>query len=395
MKIRTAIIIERVDISLGGAERSITELSCALRAQGLDVTILAAKGGTCADNVQILCNGSLRQRTRPTVFEKALRHHFSHHSYDIIHSVLPFEFADVYQPRGGSYAETILRSAASHENAWVATLKRMTAFVNHRRQLLMNAEDALCREPHGPMLAALSQYVVDQFKRHYQLNPRRIALVRNGVNVRCPVDQDAADQFQVRIRAELQLDDKDRTPLFLFAAHNFRLKGLGPLLRALARLRRDKAGSPCYLVIAGRGDLGVYTRMARHLGLDGRVAFVGAVDRIQNALSVVDVAVLPTFYDPASRFILEALALNTPVITTKFNGASDLFVDNRHGRIIDGPTDISALTEALTQMSCHDTIVKMKTAIIQDNIMERVSIDRAATELIDLYGSVLHGKGQS
>ena len=391
---KIAIIIERVDISLGGAERSITELADALQAQGLDVTILAAQGNRGSDNVRILCNGCLRKRTGHAAFEKALRHHLSQNSYDIVHSALPFSFAQVYQPRGGSYAETIIRSAASYENAWMTSFKRMTAFANRRRQLLMRAEAALCREPGGPVVAALSQYVVDQFITHYQLDAQRIALIRNGVKVCRPVDQGAADQLKARIRTELKLEDSDRAILFLFAAHNFRLKGLGALLRAMADLRRDKPELPCYLVTAGRGDVSSYSRIARRLGLERRITFVGAVNNIQDALSIVDVAVLPTFYDPASRFILEALALNIPVITTRFNGATDLFVDNRHGHVIDSPTHISALAEALVHMSCHDTIEGMKTAIAQDNLVEDVSIDRAATELIDLYGSILNRKGR-
>jgi UDP-glucose:(heptosyl)LPS alpha-1,3-glucosyltransferase len=395
VKIKVAIIIERVDISLGGAERSIAELSSALQARELDVTILAAQGNSDSDNVRILCNECPGKRTGHAVFEKALKHHLRHNSYDIIHSTLPFSFAHVYQPRGGSYAETVLRSAASYENAWVTTIKRLTACANRRRQVLLHAEAALCRDPDGPILAALSQYVVDQFKEHYQLNAQRIALIRNGVNTRRPIDQDAAKHLKARISKELKLKDRRDANLFLFAAHNFRLKGLAPLLRAMAELRRDKAECPCYLLIAGHGDASTYTRLAQGLGLEGRITFIGAVDHIQNTLSVVDVAVLPTFYDPASRFILEALAHNRPVITTRFNGAADLFVDHQHGRIIDSPTDISALSEALVQMSCPDTLMQMQTAIVQDKVVEGVSIDRAAGELIDLYQSILPRKGQN
>ena len=55
MSLKVAIIIERADISLGGAERSVFELSGALSARGLDVDILAAKGQTKTKNIHILC----------------------------------------------------------------------------------------------------------------------------------------------------------------------------------------------------------------------------------------------------------------------------------------------------------------------------------------------------
>lgn len=391
---KIALIIERVDISLGGAERSIAELACALQARGLNVTVLAAKGDSGPDNVRVLCKDDPGKRAPYAAFARALQDHLRQGSYDIVHSTLPFDFAHVYQPRGGSYAETIVRHAASYEKTWVAGLKRITAFTNRRRQLLKQAESALCRKTPGPMLAALSQYVADQFKQHYQLSPERIALIRNGINAQRPINQAAVDQLRKRFWAALKLEDPHHGILCLFAAHNFRLKGLAPLLRALAALRQNNPECPCHLIVAGRGDASPYSRLGQRLGLERRIAFVGAIDGMQNALSLADVAVLPTFYDPASRFILEALAHNTPVITTRFNGATDLFADHRHGRIIDSPTHINALAQALAHMSYPGTLSKMKTAIIEDNIVEKVSIDRAATQLIELYRSILQKKGQ-
>ena len=54
--IKAAIIIERADISLGGAERSIYELTTQLAAMGVKVTTLAAKGNIVNENFHILCN---------------------------------------------------------------------------------------------------------------------------------------------------------------------------------------------------------------------------------------------------------------------------------------------------------------------------------------------------
>ncbi len=110
MQKRIAIIIERTNIALGGAERSVFELSGALTANGASVDILAANGQTSTRNIHILCSQGQKGRTPYHVFAKSLKHHISKNRYDIIHSVLPFDFADVYQPRGGTYAESILQT---------------------------------------------------------------------------------------------------------------------------------------------------------------------------------------------------------------------------------------------------------------------------------------------
>jgi glycosyltransferase involved in cell wall biosynthesis len=106
------------------------------------------------------------------------------------------------------------------------------------------------------------------------------------------------------------------------------------------------------------------------------------------------VAVLPTFYDPCSRYILEALAACKPVITTKFNGASDFFVHNRHGKVLDTPEDINALAEAIRYFTDTKNIEKASQAIIEDNLKENISIDRAARQLLDVYESILQRKGR-
>ena len=55
MKPKVAIIIERADTALGGAERSVFEMAQALASLDLDVHILAAKGRMEANNVHFLC----------------------------------------------------------------------------------------------------------------------------------------------------------------------------------------------------------------------------------------------------------------------------------------------------------------------------------------------------
>ncbi len=395
MKKRIAIITERANIALGGAERSIFELAAALSGLGCDVDILAASGQADTRNVHILCQRQRGGRVGYAKFALALKEHLSQNEYDIIHSVLPFEFADVYQPRGGTYAESILRHAGSQQNKFLASYKRLTAFTNLRRTALLRAERRLARSADGPVIAALSHYVAEQFERHYGADAKRIVVIANGVKTDRPVSQDQADRLRSQILAEARLREADNPVLFLFVANNFRLKGLGPLIEALSAAAQPPTERKCCLVVVGRDSTRKYRRLAKRLGLHTsgqRIVFLGSVTHIQSALSVADVAVLPTFYDPASRFILEALAAGKPVITTKFNGAADLFVDNRHGRLIDTPENIDALAEAIRYFTDTSNIERASQAIGEDNLKANVSIIRAARELTDLYESILQTK---
>lgn len=391
---KVAIITERADIALGGAERSVFELANALSERGLKVNILAATGQRTDKNTHILFKKSTANRTSYFKFEKALKKHLAENRYDIIHSVLPFGFADIYQPRGGTYAESILRNIASYQNKFVEFYKRITAYVNLRRTILLQAEKKLCRAAEGPVIVAISEYVAEQFRHHYNTNPKRLLVIPNGVKIPDQCDTAKIGKLRAQLLAQLGAAEKDEPVLFLFAANNFRLKGLASLIKAMYLADANCKTNSSYLMVVGRDKPDKYLKLARKFNIHKRMIFPGKAAHIQNLLSAIDVAVLPTFYDPASRFTLEAIAAGKPVITTKFNGAIDLFTDNRHGRIIDTPENIAALAEAVCHFTDKNNIRKAAEAITTDNLCEKVSISRVAQQLISVYASILEKRRQ-
>jgi UDP-glucose:(heptosyl)LPS alpha-1,3-glucosyltransferase len=393
MKKKIALIIERANITLGGAEHSVFELTGALSSAGLEVHVLAATGSTNGKNTHILCNSSVK-RTSYHKFAKVLKEHLSVNHYDVIHSVLPFDFVDIYQPRGGTYAEAILRNAASYENKFLQSYKRLTSMMNLRRSALLHAERQLCQKADGPLIAALSQYVADQIRQHYRTDTHRIALIHNGVKTNKRTDTKSDERLRTQILGQLGLKEADNPILLLFVANNFRLKGLKSLIKALHLVTtNNQAAKNVSLIVAGKGKTRKYRHFAKALNIHHKIVFLGHIKHIYNLLSIADVAVLPTFYDPCSRFILEALAAGKPVITTTFNGATDLFVNDKHGKVIDTPSNTSALAEAIGYFSDIDNIRRASDAIIADKLKEKVSINQVTEKLISLYDSILQRKG--
>jgi len=385
---KIALIIERANIALGGAERSIFELAAALTKLGHHVTVLAATGRS-SKYVQTLCRQQHTGRTSLAAFGTAIQNHLAQNHYDILHSTLPFEFADIYQPRGGTYPEAILRNAASYEKPAVQWFKQFTAFANRRRAALLKAERTLARNAHGPLIVAISQYVAEQFDRHYTTARDRIVVIPNGVKIRKSIDSARVAKLRTQIFERFGLEATGNPALFLFVANNFRLKGLAALLQAWPQVPTFGPKRNCLLLVAGNGRPKKYRRLAARLGITDRVLFLGPLRGIQNALAIADVAVLPTYYDPASRFILEALAAGKPVITTRFNGATDLFVNDRHGKVIDSPQNLPALAQAIAFFSDPDNCNAASQAIHQDNLLEKISVATVAQKLISLYESIL------
>ena len=70
------------------------------------------------------------------------------------------------------------------------------------------------------------------------------------------------------------------------------------------------------------------------LGIARAVTFADAVDPVPH-YAAADVFVHPTWYDPCSLVTLEASAAGLPVITTHFNGASEMMRDGVEGFLLD------------------------------------------------------------
>lgn len=376
---------------LGGAERSVFELAAKMVLLGADVKILAATGTTRSRRMEILC-GDGKKRVGLKEFEIALLSHFKENNYDIIHSVLPFDFADVYQPRGGSYPEAVIRNAASFDNTAMRIFKLLTSVTNFRRTSLWRAEKRVCKNSDAPVVAALSEYVKNQFKKHYNLPDERIFVIPNGIRPFAVVDKVKSDRLRRQIFDKLNIKQADEPVLFLFGAHNFRLKGLAPLVKALAVLNNKFTKRPAYVIVSGRGSATKYRRLAERLGVKDKILFLGSAGSVRYLLAVCDIAVLPTYYDPSSRFVLEALGAGRPVITTKYNGACDLFTADRHGKVFDSPDDVDSLAGAMKFYCNTENIAAAQKAIADDNIKTNVSIETHCKKLLELYKKIKNQK---
>jgi UDP-glucose:(heptosyl)LPS alpha-1,3-glucosyltransferase len=265
-----------------------------------------------------------------------------------------------------------------------------THYANIRRLALFRAEKELCNDCSRTIVAAVSEYVKRQFQEHYGLGDERLVVIPNGIKPARGVNTEKAAELRRQIFVKLGITEAAMPALFLFAANNFRLKGLTNLIKALALTTEGKTARPIYLIVAGSGSSRKYRQLAKKLGVSDKIVFLGRLRDIQNALSISDVAVLPSWYDPCSRFILEALAAAKPVITTRYNGAAELFANNRHGSVIDRCDDVEALAGAMSFYADPKNTEKAADAIIQDNLAEKISIARHAKQMVELYERILN-----
>ncbi len=148
-----------------------------------------------------------------------------------------------------------------------------------------------------------------------------------------------------RLRAELGLPD---TALIITCLANLRrVKNQSLLLTAFAHLPETL---PAHLLLVGdgpcRADL---EAQMRHLGLSGRVHFLGSRSDVPAILADTQLNALTSDWEGLPGAILEAMAAGCPVVATHVGGVPELVVEGETGLLIP-PGDAPALAAALTRL---------------------------------------------
>ena len=123
-------------------------------------------------------------------------------------------------------------------------------------------------------------------------------------------------------------------------------KGIDVLLRALAIALKSDPDLNLRVTVAGDGpDRDALLYLARHLGLERRVRFVGQLDQaaVRDLLRSTDLFVLPSRKETFSVVTVEAMACGVPVIVTRCGGPED-YVAEPAGLVVepDSPAELAA-----------------------------------------------------
>lgn len=251
---------------------------------------------------------------------------------------------DIYYPLGGlqpaSAAHNLLKYRAPWQRIAAATVKAVD--LAHHSFTRLEREHLLGPKP--PLLVVNSALVRAHAWRYYGIPPERVRVIHNAID---PARFNECDRPRLRAEERRRGGIGPSETVAAFVAMNYRLKGLEPLLFAMRRVPTDL---PLRLLVTGSPQTARWERLARRLGVERRVHFLGPSNDVRRVFFAADIHVHPTFYDPCSGVVLEALACGLPVITSRFNGAAELLHPPAEGFVIRDPHDHVALAEAMTAL---------------------------------------------
>ncbi len=123
----------------------------------------------------------------------------------------------------------------------------------------------------------------------------------------------------------------------------------------MARTVASRNGGVRFLVVGDTlpSDRDGISKEFRHwvedAGLSSRFVFTGHTNSVRDYLGAMDIFVLPTYREGFPRSVLEAMAMELPVVTTNIRGCREAVVDGETGLLVP-VQDSTALTDAVLRL---------------------------------------------
>ncbi|MBI3411460.1 MAG: glycosyltransferase family 4 protein [Planctomycetes bacterium] len=350
-----AFCYETVNPTRGGCETYIADLARRLVADRHEVHLYARHWEEKALPAQMCYHRVPAVRgtrfLRPWRFSRHCLQAMAGNAHDVTVGFDKTFGQDVLYPQAGLHVATVDNNARKYTSQTMRRFMRLLKAVDpvYWSYKLLERRQYLGADQ--PVVVVNSHMVRDHFQQYYGVPAANLHVVRSAID---PNRFPEHDRLKVRQESRQQWGMAPGEVVALFAAMNYRLKGIDPLFGALARLFRGSEFGDrpraLKLLVVGNPDTRRQESLARKLAIQDRVTFIGHCAEMRRAYFASDFLVHPTFYDPCSLVVLEALACGLPVITTRMNGASELLHPLREGFVIDDPHDHARLAWCMAQL---------------------------------------------
>jgi len=185
-----------------------------------------------------------------------------------------------------------------------------------------------------------------------------------------------------------------RGRLLTTASADVPLKGLVPLLEALAKVRTERPDA--HLVVIGKHREGSsLPSTLRRLGLDGAVQFVSGItdERVVELYAECELAVVPSLYEGFSLPAIEAMASGTPLLATTGGALPEVVgTDGDTARLVP-PGDPGALATAIVDLLGDPEERARLAEGGRRRVLDRYTWRATAEGTVEQYRAALHVQG--
>lgn len=331
----------------GGLGRHVAELAPALAELGVEVHVMVPHPGAVdesqsfAPNITLHWVNTSEVDSTLTIYDQAVR----------VNELLDAAATSLWRETGGFdliHAHDWLVGFAaielklSHKCPLVVTI-HATERGRWRNQELPNelSRRIDCVERNLTFEAwrviACSQYMIRELNFLFSLPMDKMDMIPNGINLA------SVPQIPVNVLAEFRekyvaIDQ----PLIFSVGRLVYEKGYQVLINAMPQILAEFPGAK--LILAGKGPLmNQLQNLVKGIGVADHVHFAGFITDAERDmfLSMAEVAVFPSLYEPFGIVALEAIAFHCPVVVSQVGGLAEVVEHAKTGTMI-FPDDVGS-----------------------------------------------------
>jgi UDP-glucose:(heptosyl)LPS alpha-1,3-glucosyltransferase len=334
------VLLKSRATNLGGLEKSASRIATAFVEKGARVSVLTT--GPQPKNSSEVSFYAIQTIPWPSFirmeqFDKFTRSWLKNNPADLVFG-MDRNREQTHIRAGNGVHDAYLQSRIFTEGK----LKAFSCRLNPMHRKILELEKNAFENPRLKKLFTNSNMVREQILERYNTDPAKIQVIHNGVEWN-DMEQDFERWPSIREKAfeRFQLDPH----LFhiLFIGNGYRRKGLNQLLLGLSRLANPRV----HLSVIGHDNqIEKYIAKAKRLQISKQVRFFGPQPEMRPFYQLADVLAIPSFYDPFANVTIEALAMGLFVISSSFNGGSEILT-SQNGAVIENLLDPDAIVETL------------------------------------------------
>ncbi|HOW34938.1 MAG TPA: glycosyltransferase family 4 protein [Candidatus Omnitrophota bacterium] len=234
----------------------------------------------------------------------------------------------------------------------------------------------------GQGIIAISEPVRKHLMNDFGVDGRKISLVHNGIDLAdFPIVDDAE---KLRMRREFGIS---QGPVIGIIARLSDVKGHSILISAMKKIISKIPSA--LLLIVGEGKMeGALKGQVNDLGLTEQIRFYPIVNKTAAMLSLMDVFVMPSLQEGLGLSVMEAQAMNLPVVGSRVGGIPSLIEENKTGILV-SPGNVDELEQGIMRLLSDLPKAKELGRNARQFIERNFSAEEMAVKTADFYKRIL------
>jgi glycosyltransferase involved in cell wall biosynthesis len=156
----------------------------------------------------------------------------------------------------------------------------------------------------------------------------------------------------------------------------FMLAGMPAILRAIPN---------AHYLIVGDGEYGdTLKTMVKEMGLENHVTFTGTRRDVPFLLALSDLFVLPTLGDALPTVLIEAMAMQLPIVASDVGGVPEMVTSGENGLLVP-PADSEKLVESVVNLAQNCLLSQAMGRSGRRIAEQKFSIERQSSQLLSIY----------